>query len=728
MNKVLCILLFTIIGYSQDTISYNLTWGSALIVSPGESLLMVYKLYKGQITGINIPIKEWGTGDQQLSIEIYELQYPHDSNGDIYPSDSVESHGWLGGWHDGIHFDSLFVDSSDVYNVWNQFPNDEGACTYTGIVPNSFDPLGERLWPTDGNLFIMMPFEYPDINSGGANFWIDIPNNERPFFECDDTYIGIVVRSIGNGGGDDPNTGFLYADGNLLNIDFRPFLKFYTPCNGTSGEGGWHIRHWVLNWGLSFIFLYDRPPVWFINCLPLLTLSTDSMKVCGYMDGWDTYCFGIQDSAELRYSIDGEQTWINKEMSIKDTIWSDFGYYFLDWEAYIPGQPPGTQIIWKIVLLSSESDHEQPSGTYQYLIFQPVEQNLFYYNTNSFAPWIQNYYLNNIDFPADFWGGYSPPGPVELFQNYDVILEITGALPTNISIDTLLASGFFEESGHAYILTGDNWLECQTDWQDTTYGPSSFQYEILGIDSFVNDINYEFSGDQDSVSMLLPVENNPISGDLFNFLGDSLALYYDPNYELGFSNRLDGLFPTEGTEVAYWGLTGVVDENGMPSPDADTLPVGIYRQLDNGIPIVFLAFDPLAINTKAIGDFQSGYHWIGYSQYGPLPSAVRWLQVMLETESEEDLALMPSAFYLHQNYPNPFNPITTIRYDLPKDSYVRLSVINLLGREVQVLVDEFQAAGIREIQLNAGDLASGVYFYRIEAGKFSAINKMILLK
>ncbi len=728
MIKVFFTLLLSTAGFCHDTLRYNLSWGSQFNISPGESMLMVYKLYSGLITGINIPIYEWGTGDQQLTIEIYKLQYPHDSNGNIYPTDSVDLHGWLGGWHDGIHHDSLFVDSSDTYNVWNQFPNNEGACNYTDIIPNSYDPLGERLWPPFTQ-FLMLPIQYPDIISGGTNFWIDIPYYEQPHFECDENYIGILVRSIGSGGGDDPTTGFLYADGNLLNIDFRPFLKFYNPCNGTSGEGGWHIRQWVMNWGLSFEYFYDRPPIWQINCLPEITLSTDSMEVCGYMLGWDTYCNGIQDSAELRYSIDGAQTWNNKEMSIKDTIWDDLGYHSLEWEAYIPGQQPGTQIIWKIVLLSTESDYESPSYSNQYSIFQPVEQNLFYYNTNDFAHWIQNYYMNNIDFPSDFWGGaYYPPGLVELFQNYDVILEITGSLPSIISIDTLIASGFFDESGHAYILTGDNWLGFQTNGQDTAYGPGSFQYEILGIDSFTNDINYEFAGDLVSVSMLLAVENDPISGDLFNFLGDSLALYYDPNYELGFSNRLDGVFPTEGTEVAYWGLTGVVDENGLPSPAADTIPVGIYRQLYNGIPIVFLAFDPLAVNTKSIGDLQSGYHWIGYSQYGPLPSAVRWIQDMLDTDSEEDLDLIPSVFQLYQNYPNPFNPITTISYDLPVDTYVRVSIIDLLGREVQVIVDRYNSAGVREVQFDATNLPSSVYFYRIETEEQVITKKMVILK
>lgn len=90
---------------------------------------------------------------------------------------------------------------------------------------------------------------------------------------------------------------------------------------------------------------------------------------------------------------------------------------------------------------------------------------------------------------------------------------------------------------------------------------------------------------------------------------------------------------------------------------------------------------------------------------------------------------MPLKFALYQNYPNPFNPITTIKYDLPKDANVKIKIYDLLGREVQSLVqNELKKAGSYQIEWNAGNFASGVYFYRIEAGDFVQSRKMILLK
>jgi hypothetical protein len=85
-------------------------------------------------------------------------------------------------------------------------------------------------------------------------------------------------------------------------------------------------------------------------------------------------------------------------------------------------------------------------------------------------------------------------------------------------------------------------------------------------------------------------------------------------------------------------------------------------------------------------------------------------------------------FRLDQNYPNPFNSSTTIKYELPKASMMRLSVYDLLGREVSVLVNENKNAGNYEVKFDASNLASGVYVYRLEAGQFVQSRKLLLLR
>jgi endo-1,4-beta-xylanase len=89
---------------------------------------------------------------------------------------------------------------------------------------------------------------------------------------------------------------------------------------------------------------------------------------------------------------------------------------------------------------------------------------------------------------------------------------------------------------------------------------------------------------------------------------------------------------------------------------------------------------------------------------------------------------LPSAYELEQNYPNPFNPTTNIRYSIPAACKVTLKVFDILGREVQTLVDAMQTPGTYTVTLNAENLATGAYFYRINAGDYSQTKRLMLLK
>ncbi|MBS1492855.1 MAG: T9SS type A sorting domain-containing protein [Bacteroidetes bacterium] len=89
---------------------------------------------------------------------------------------------------------------------------------------------------------------------------------------------------------------------------------------------------------------------------------------------------------------------------------------------------------------------------------------------------------------------------------------------------------------------------------------------------------------------------------------------------------------------------------------------------------------------------------------------------------------IPSSFILHQNYPNPFNPSTKIRYEITKSDFVKLTVSDITGKEVEILVNENQLAGVYETEFNGGNLCSGIYYYRIETRSFIDTKKMILIK
>jgi hypothetical protein len=88
----------------------------------------------------------------------------------------------------------------------------------------------------------------------------------------------------------------------------------------------------------------------------------------------------------------------------------------------------------------------------------------------------------------------------------------------------------------------------------------------------------------------------------------------------------------------------------------------------------------------------------------------------------------PKEFKLEQNFPNPFNPTTKIQYQLPTDSRVTLKVYDILGSEVATLVNEEQEEGYKEVQFNGSNIASGMYVYRLTAGDYVSVKKMLMVK
>jgi len=94
----------------------------------------------------------------------------------------------------------------------------------------------------------------------------------------------------------------------------------------------------------------------------------------------------------------------------------------------------------------------------------------------------------------------------------------------------------------------------------------------------------------------------------------------------------------------------------------------------------------------------------------------------------ENAPLLPKVISIFQNYPNPFNPITTIQYELPQRTDVKIAIYDLLGREVTTLLSETQEAGYKSVQWNASNVPNGMYFYQIRAGEHVQTRKMVLLK
>jgi hypothetical protein len=146
---------------------------------------------------------------------------------------------------------------------------------------------------------------------------------------------------------------------------------------------------------------------------------------------------------------------------------------------------------------------------------------------------------------------------------------------------------------------------------------------------------------------------------------------------------------------------------GTPDEDGGSIEVKVYNPATG----IIRSVDEIPV-------------WRSDAHYGNLLEP--YMMKVLETDEE----LIPDQFYLRQNYPNPFNPSTTISYGLPVDEDVKLTIFNLLGQKVAVLVDRRQKAGRYEIifESNKAKLASGIYFYQIRTNSYAKTFKMLLLK
>ena len=144
--------------------------------------------------------------------------------------------------------------------------------------------------------------------------------------------------------------------------------------------------------------------------------------------------------------------------------------------------------------------------------------------------------------------------------------------------------------------------------------------------------------------------------------------------------------------------------------------------------------DGLAPGSYSVSADVPGYTLVSSAQTSPsydgAGNAVAGnVSLTLKTTSVQTITnALPTGYSLDQNYPNPFNPTTTIRYTLPLSGRVSVRVFNILGQLVTTLVDGNQVAGTYQATFNASSLSSGIYFYRIESGKYVAVKKMMLLK
>ena len=185
-----------------------------------------------------------------------------------------------------------------------------------------------------------------------------------------------------------------------------------------------------------------------------------------------------------------------------------------------------------------------------------------------------------------------------------------------------------------------------------------------------------------------------------------------------------GILPGQSEVTLNWNVDRIIHH--------DLMGFKLYRHLNTGfVPSESNLLMTLSSQYSSFTDntLQPGQNYFYMIEAIDDAGNSAWsTELSTSITANETQSPLPKEYALDQNYPNPFNPSTTIKYQIPADANISLKIYDVLGNEVDELVNEFKTAGFYEVKFNASKLTSGVYFYRIESDNFTQTRKMLLMK
>jgi hypothetical protein len=265
---------------------------------------------------------------------------------------------------------------------------------------------------------------------------------------------------------------------------------------------------------------------------------------------------------------------------------------------------------------------------------------------------------------------------------------------------------------------------CKLDASSVSYSGYFFGLG-QGLSNYPNQIWFLIYPSGNNINYLFTPAQNQWYNLAVTYDGSTMKMFLDGNLVQQKSTTSlieSNTFPLTigGQNGNFWNrnLNGKIDEVRISS---------IARYDNNFTPTTHFDND---IYTIALYHFNEGtgdmvYDSSGNNLTGTIFGAA-WANGVLSAVPEE--LINPTEYLLSQNYPNPFNPTTTIQYAVSSRQFVSLKVYDVLGNKIETLMNEEKPVGTYEINWNAIDLPSGVYFYRLQAGDFVQTRKMILLK
>ncbi len=368
--------------------------------------------------------------------------------------------------------------------------------------------------------------------------------------------------------------------------------------------------------------------------------------------------------------------------------------------------------------------------------------------------------LDNYSVTYDYMT--SLPADLNIYQSIFVCLGIYSQNHVLTSSEGQLLADFLNAGGMIYMEGGDTWY-----YDNQTAVHSMFNINgisdgtsdlgtIQGVTgTFTEGMSFSYSGDNawiDHISNISPAYMifNNVSPSYGCAVAYDAGTYKTIGASFEFGGLTDGNSPSTKDElmskvIDFFGLNPIpvelasfnaeIDENGITlkwetSTETNNFGFDVERSKDN------ISFEKIG-TVKGKGTTTEAQQ---YSFKDPSISTgkgkvyYRLKQVDLDGSSnytdaiEVEYSIVPVEFSLSQNYPNPFNPATTIKFGIPKEVKVTLKVYDILGKEVSTIVNEKLEPGYYQYEWNGVPFASGVYFYRLDAGSFVKIKKMVLIK
>lgn len=608
--------------------------------------------------------------------------------------------------------------SSSGQKLWGRYPSADG---FMGSTPfewtangewESFNempaPFTEDLWSDFGDGFpitITHDATYTEYN------WVVLQDalGFEPRTILRNEVFAIVTKHNGTDIAQpgEERMGFISTGG--LSPAINGF-KYYAVKRLADGDQGWWTRNYVWDFVAQVDLIGDRPPV--ISDVTALntTLSTEAQLVEATIvdDNPSGGTAGVA-SAILYYTTNGGTDWSEVPMSNVGDLFS----------ASIPGQVAGTEIYYYVFAFDVNANSSE-SSLYWYKIFLAEENTLVVYNgLGAVSGYPSSYYFGDgtLGLKYDRWA-YGQL-TAELLGNYTNVLEIATKGPADDN-QPAIAEWIAGSGSRNYMLAGDEYFGFYSGWVNQAHVAGDFIFDVLGVNYEYNDVNYAASGDQTKASNMAAVEGTLLGGPLyteFTTINNGDMLVYDPYYEIGASNWLDGADFEADVQVDMKGF-GI---------DGTEYNAGGHRTLPAGNKVAFFTFDPLSLDAKS----DTTYEWYGFYDVAPQIQTALWFGV--ESGVEPINNQIPSEFAISQNYPNPFNPSTKINFALTVDSRVEITIYNLLGQVVANEVYGNITSGLHEYTFNGSNLSSGVYFYNVkvegvDGSNYSNTKKMMLLK